>query len=129
MGVLPAISTRHSVTDANFYCISGLYRYYEWITKGKAKLPHFIRRHDSKRPLWLGGLWDCVTLEGMSSQGTEAASYCDGQTGETQPLYTFALVTCPARRDMEWLHDRMPLIFEEGAFNMWSQMSQWASLF
>ena len=40
------------------------------------------------------------------------------RTGETQPLYTFALVTCPARQDMEWLHDRMPLIFEEGISNM-----------
>lgn len=116
MGVLPAISSRRSVTDANLCCIPGSYRYYEWITKGKDKLPHFIRQRDSKRPLWLGGLWDCVVLEGMSSRGTEAASYCGGQTGETQPLYTFAIVTCPARQDMEWLHDRMPLIFEEGAF-------------
>lgn len=76
MGVSRAIRRVVVFTDADFYCIYGLYRYYEWITKGKDKLPHFIRRHESKRPLWLGGLWDCVTLEGLSSRGTEAASYC-----------------------------------------------------
>ena len=42
-------------------------------------------------------------------------------TGDTTPTYTFAIVTCPARKDMEWLHDRMPLIFGNGSYTVSSQ--------
>jgi putative SOS response-associated peptidase YedK len=40
-------------------------RYYEWLTKGKDKLPHFIKRQDGSL-LLMAGLYDCVVLEGMS---------------------------------------------------------------
>jgi hypothetical protein len=75
-GVSRLVSSRLDIADAGFCYDSGVYRYYEWLTKGKDKLPHFIRQHDPKRPLWLGGLWDCVTLEGTSSQAAETASHC-----------------------------------------------------
>lgn len=38
-------------------------RYYEWLTKGKDKLPHFIKRKDGKLML-MAGLYDCATIEG-----------------------------------------------------------------
>jgi len=43
--------------------IAALNRYYEWLTKGKEKLPHFTKRKDGKL-LLLAGLYDCVTLDG-----------------------------------------------------------------
>ena len=38
--------------------IAGSNRYYEWLTKGKEKLPHFTKRKDGKL-LLLAGLYDC----------------------------------------------------------------------
>lgn len=40
-----------------------VFRYYEWLTKGKDKLPHFMKHKDGKLML-MAGLYDCVTLEG-----------------------------------------------------------------
>lgn len=37
--------------------------YYEWLKKGKERLPHFTKRNDGKLML-LAGMYDCVTLEG-----------------------------------------------------------------
>jgi putative SOS response-associated peptidase YedK len=37
--------------------------YYEWLTKGKDKLPHFTK-HENGNLMFLAGLYDCVTLEG-----------------------------------------------------------------
>lgn len=43
--------------------VSGLYSYFEWLKKGKERLPHFIRRRDKKLMI-LAGLYDSVILEG-----------------------------------------------------------------
>lgn len=40
-------------------------RYYEWLKKGKERLPHFTRPKDGTKLMLLAGLWDCVTLEGQ----------------------------------------------------------------
>jgi hypothetical protein len=37
--------------------------YYEWLKKGKDKVPHFTKRGDGKIML-LAGLWDSVQYEG-----------------------------------------------------------------
>jgi putative SOS response-associated peptidase YedK len=39
--------------------------YYEWLKKGKDKIPHFTKRPDGKIML-LAGLWDSVQYEGIS---------------------------------------------------------------
>ena len=39
------------------------FRYYEWLKKGKERVPHFTKRKDGK-PLLLAGLYDSVVLEG-----------------------------------------------------------------
>jgi len=66
--------------------------YYEWLSKGKDKLPHFTKHKDGRLML-MAGLYDCVTLEGQST-----------------PLWTFAVVTTSASKEFEWLHDRQPVI-------------------
>ena len=38
--------------------------YYEWLKKGKDKIPHFTKRADGKIML-LAGLWDSVQYEGI----------------------------------------------------------------
>ena len=34
-----------------------------------------------------------------------------GASGSKQPLWSFSIVTTPASKDFEWLHDRQPVIF------------------
>ena len=33
-----------------------------------------------------------------------------GVSGSEQPLWSFSIVTTPASKDFEWLHDRQPVI-------------------
>ncbi|KAK7039213.1 hypothetical protein VNI00_010118 [Paramarasmius palmivorus] len=72
--------------------MKGKRRYYEWLTKGKDKLPHFTKHKDGRLML-LAGLYDSVVLE-----------------GQTQPLWTFTIVTTAANKEFSWLHDRQPVI-------------------
>ncbi|KAH9837929.1 uncharacterized protein C8Q71DRAFT_755265 [Rhodofomes roseus] len=66
--------------------------YYEWLKKGKERLPHFTKRKDGKLML-LAGLYDRALFE-----------------GETEPLWTFTIVTTDANKEFQWLHDRQPVI-------------------
>ncbi|KAI9061243.1 DUF159-domain-containing protein [Trametes sanguinea] len=86
--------------------------YYEWLKKGKERLPHFTRHKDSRLML-LAGLWDCTMLE-----------------GSTEPLWTFTIVTTDASKEFSWLHDRQPVILpDESALNTWLDTSsgRWTS--
>jgi putative SOS response-associated peptidase YedK len=38
--------------------------YYEWLTKGKSKLPHFVKPKDGRLML-MAGLFDSVVLQGL----------------------------------------------------------------
>lgn len=40
-----------------------VHSYYEWLTKGKEKLPHFTKREDELL-LLMAGLYDSVELDG-----------------------------------------------------------------
>ncbi|EKM52586.1 uncharacterized protein PHACADRAFT_149369 [Phanerochaete carnosa HHB-10118-sp] len=76
--------------------------YYEWLKKGRERLPHFAKQSDGRMML-LAGLWDVVALE-----------------GQTEPLYSFTIVTTDACKDMSWLHDRQPVILQTAeALHMW----------
>ncbi|TFK37667.1 DUF159-domain-containing protein [Crucibulum laeve] len=78
--------------------------YYEWLTKGKDKIPHFTKRKDGKVML-LAGLYDSVVLEGRT-------------------LWTFTIVTTDANRDFSWLHDRQPVILSDhDALEKWLDTS------
>ncbi|KAF8154077.1 DUF159-domain-containing protein [Crassisporium funariophilum] len=67
--------------------------YYEWLTKGKEKLPHFMKRKDGKL-LLMAGLYDSVVLEGKT-------------------LWTFTIVTTDANKEFSWLHDRQPVFLSD----------------
>ncbi|KAM5530855.1 hypothetical protein V8D89_015499 [Ganoderma adspersum] len=80
--------------------------YYEWLKKGKDRVPHFTKPLEDRLML-LAGLWDCVTLEGSS-----------------EPLWTFTIVTTDAGRGLSWLHDRQPVILpDEHTLSVWLDTS------
>ncbi|KAA1475767.1 DUF159 domain-containing protein [Dentipellis sp. KUC8613] len=83
-------------------CVVPVQGYYEWAKKGKERLPHFIRHKDGKIML-LAGLYDVAHLEGQS-----------------EPLWTFTIVTTAANKELEWLHDRQPVILvDQDAIDAW----------
>ncbi|KAH9893960.1 hypothetical protein C8Q73DRAFT_745621 [Cubamyces lactineus] len=80
--------------------------YYEWLKKGKERLPHFTKHKDGRLML-LAGLWDCTVL-----------------ADSTEPLWTFTIVTTDASKEFSWLHDRQPVILpDEAALETWLDTS------
>ncbi|KAI8972616.1 hypothetical protein BD414DRAFT_217116 [Trametes punicea] len=83
-------------------CVVVCEGYYEWLKKGKERLPHFTRHKDGRLML-LAGLWDCAVLK-----------------GSTESLWTFTIVTTDASKELSWLHDRQPVILpDEAALETW----------
>ncbi|KAF8480694.1 hypothetical protein JB92DRAFT_1744278 [Gautieria morchelliformis] len=81
--------------------------YFEWLKKGKERLPHFIRRRDNKLMV-LAGLYDSVVLEGATNR-----------------MWTFTIVTTDASTSLAWLHDRQPVILSSTSdFEKWLDTSQ-----
>jgi putative SOS response-associated peptidase YedK len=55
----------------------------------------------------LAGLYDSTVLE-----------------GESQPLWTFSIVTTVANKEFEWLHERQPVILSsQAAIDTWLDVS------
>ncbi|KAG1807795.1 uncharacterized protein BJ212DRAFT_1436834 [Suillus subaureus] len=75
-------------------CVVVSQGYYEWQTKGKAKLPHFTKYADGKVML-MAGLYHV--------------------SDETIPNYVFAIITTSASTSLSWLHDRQPVILTSDA--------------
>ena len=105
-------------------------RYYEWLKKGKERLPHFTSHKDGKLML-LAGLWDCTVPAGASMDAnvwrvlslTADPHACPG-SGSTEPLWTFTIVTTDASKEFSWLHDRQPVILpNETALDKWLDTS------
>ena len=80
-------------------CIVVCEGFYEWQKKnnGKEKIPHFIKRKDGQM-MCFAGLWDCVKYE-----------------GQEEKLYTYTIITTDSNKQLGWLHDRMPVILEQGS--------------
>ncbi|PWW73026.1 DUF159-domain-containing protein [Tuber magnatum] len=78
----------------NKRCIVVALGFYEWLHKGKEKVPHFIKRKDGEMMLF-AGLWDCVQYEGSQEK-----------------LYTYTIITTEANEQLSFLHERMPAILE-----------------
>ncbi|KAL6249254.1 hypothetical protein RBB50_004317 [Rhinocladiella similis] len=80
--------------------------FYEWLKKGpggKEKVPHFVKRKDGHL-MCFAGLWDCVKYE-------------DSQ----EKLYTYTIITTDSNKQLNFLHDRMPVILDPGtdAMKIW----------
>ncbi|KAH9003841.1 DUF159-domain-containing protein [Lactarius hatsudake] len=87
-------------------CVVVAQGYYEWLKKGTQRIPHFTRRKD-RRLMLFAGLYDSATLDGQS-----------------EPLWTFTIVTTAASSDLAWLHDRQPVILTtQDALDRWLDTS------
>ncbi|KZV72424.1 DUF159-domain-containing protein [Peniophora sp. CONT] len=78
-------------------CVVPAQGYYEWLKKGKERLPHFTKYKDGKLVLF-AGLYDIAHIEGRE-----------------EPLYTFTIITTAAPKGFDWLHDRQPVILDSSA--------------
>lgn len=75
--------------------------YYEWQkTPGGGKQPFFIHRPDGQT-FALAGLWDSWREAGGSG------------------IETFTIIVRPARPDMRFIHDRMPVLLSEERWDPW----------
>ncbi|KAJ3928334.1 MAG: hypothetical protein NXY57DRAFT_925067 [Lentinula lateritia] len=73
-------------------CVVVCQGYYEWLSKGKDKIPHFTKPK-SGHLLLLAGLYDSAELQ-----------------DRTDTLWSFSIVTTAASNEFAWLHDRQPVI-------------------
>ncbi|KAJ4371105.1 hypothetical protein N0V83_004321 [Neocucurbitaria cava] len=80
-------------------CIIVAQGFYEWLKKnnGKEKIPHFTKRKDGQL-MCFAGLWDCVQFEDSSEK-----------------LFTYSIITTDSNKQLNFLHDRMPVILENGS--------------
>ncbi|OCK77014.1 DUF159-domain-containing protein [Lepidopterella palustris CBS 459.81] len=80
-------------------CIVVAQGFYEWLKKnnGKEKIPHFTKRKDGQL-MCFAGLWDCVKYEDSEEN-----------------LYTYTIITTNSNKQLNFLHDRMPVIFDNGS--------------
>ncbi|KAL8869997.1 MAG: hypothetical protein Q9174_003853, partial [Haloplaca sp. 1 TL-2023] len=95
-------------------CIVVAQGFYEWLKKngGKEKIPHFTKRKDEQL-MCFAGLWDCVQYEGSEDKH-----------------YTYTIITTDSNKQLSFLHDRMPVILENGsdAIRTWldPKRSEWS---
>lgn len=80
-------------------CVVVAQGFYEWLKKngGKEKIPHYMKRKDGQL-LLMAGLWDCVQYEGSDEK-----------------LWTYTIITTSSNKQLNFLHDRMPVILENGS--------------
>ncbi|KAH7026313.1 uncharacterized protein B0I36DRAFT_330366 [Microdochium trichocladiopsis] len=80
-------------------CIVIAQGFYEWLKKEgvKDKIPHYIRRKDGKL-MCMAGLWDMVQYE-----------------DDDYKHYTYTIITTDSNKQLGFLHDRMPVILENGS--------------
>ena len=82
-------------------CLIPADAYYEWKRAGKVRQPYAIRRPDG-RPIALAGLW---------------AGWKDEDTGEV--IRSFTVITTAANDMMSPVHNRMPVMIPEDAWDRW----------
>ncbi|KAI0879077.1 hypothetical protein GGS24DRAFT_440673 [Hypoxylon argillaceum] len=83
-------------------CIVVAQGFYEWLKKdgGREKLPHYVKRKDGKL-MCLAGLWDMVQYE-----------------NDEEKQYTYTIITTDSNKQLNFLHDRMPVILDNGSEKM-----------
>ncbi|KAI1424108.1 hypothetical protein F5Y12DRAFT_753999 [Xylaria sp. FL1777] len=83
-------------------CIVVAQGFYEWLKKdgGREKMPHYVRRKDGK-VMCFAGLWDVVQYE-----------------NDEEKQYTYTIITTDSNKQLNFLHNRMPVILENGSDKM-----------
>ncbi|KAF9097771.1 hypothetical protein BGX29_007948 [Mortierella sp. GBA35] len=73
-------------------CILLAEGFYEWRRRGKERVPFYTRRRDGNLML-MAAIYDVAKVK-----------------EEPEPLYTYATITTNASPQLDWLHDRMPVL-------------------
>ena len=86
-------------------CIVIAQGFYEWLKKndGKEKIPHYVKRKDGQL-MCFAGLWDHAKFEDSEKD-----------------LYTYTIITTSSNKQLSFLHDRMPVILNNGS----AELFQW----
>ncbi|XP_031477592.1 uncharacterized protein LOC116248767 isoform X1 [Nymphaea colorata] len=85
----------------NNRCLMAAEGFYEWKKDGHKKQPYYIHFNDH-RPLVFAALYDSWT------------------NAEGEVIHTFTILTTRCSSALEWLHDRMPVIFgDDDSKNAW----------
>jgi len=97
------VATQPAFRDslASRRCVIPATRFYEWQRAGGTKVPHSIQRSDGS-PMSFAGLW---------------ASWRNQTNGER--VLSCTIITTVANRMMAPLHDRMPVILDDQALDLW----------
>lgn len=82
-------------------CLIPVSGYYEWKPEGKIKRPYNVHRPDDE-PMMFAGLWE---------------SWKPPEGGE--PIESCTIVTTSSAPEIDWLHDRMPVILDENQLDEW----------
>jgi putative SOS response-associated peptidase YedK len=95
-------------------CIIIAQGFYEWLKKnnGKEKIPHYVKRKDNQL-MCFAGLWDCVQYEG-EPEFLLSQIYSLYSVGVEEKNYTYTIITTDSNKQLKFLHDRMPVILENG---------------
>ncbi|KAI9317321.1 hypothetical protein BX666DRAFT_2040594 [Dichotomocladium elegans] len=99
---------------SNGRCIVAADGFYEWkkLAGGK-KIPHYTKRRDGKLMLFAALFDRADDVDGIE---------------ESQSIYTCAIVTTSPSKAFSFLHDRMPVILENGSFEVgkWLSAEPWS---
>ncbi|KAF9981279.1 hypothetical protein BGZ65_004130 [Modicella reniformis] len=85
-------------------CILLAEGFYEWRRRGKERTPFYTKRRDGQLML-MAAIYDVAQIQGSE-----------------EPLYTYATITTNASPQLEWLHDRMPVLLpnhDQEKISMW----------
>ena len=82
-------------------CLVPVDGFYEWHRVAGARQPYAIARED-RRPLALAGLW---------------AGWRDPSADRV--VRTFTIITTAPNEQLGWLHDRMPVVVPDAAWDRW----------
>lgn len=94
-------------------CIVMCQGFYEWLKKGKDKVPHYIKRKDGQL-MCMAGLWDCAKYEGILSPRSCFRPILMSP-GSDEKHYTYTVITTSSNKQLDFLHDRMPVILDNGS--------------
>jgi putative SOS response-associated peptidase YedK len=95
-------------------CIVVAQGFYEWLKKGKEKIPHYVKRKDGQL-MCFAGLWDCVQYEGRRECCSSWGFLLILELGSEEKHYTYTVITTDPNKQLKFLHDRMPVILENGS--------------
>ncbi|KAF9354620.1 hypothetical protein BGX34_010902 [Mortierella sp. NVP85] len=90
-------------------CILLAEGFYEWRRRGKDRTPFYTKRRDGQLML-MAAIYDVAHIQGSE-----------------EPLYTYATITTNASSQLDWLHDRMPVLIpnhDHEKIRMWLDPDQ-----